>query len=163
VKFTICLPVIKTGKAPNVIPSECEMDGLLRSFDDDITIELKGRIDKLVNEVCLARKCKVDCNIKSQYPATKNTEKEAENVIRVGKKVLGESNVLTDESIIVKASEDFSFYTRIKPGAFFFLSAARNKGDMLHTKSYNPDDKVIEIASNVWYRLVEDRFSLNFG
>lgn len=40
----------------------------------------------------------------------KNTETEAENVIRVAKKVVGEENV-DGKNVPVRASEDFAFFT----------------------------------------------------
>lgn len=52
---------------------------------------------------------------------TSNTAKETEHVMRVGRKVLGE-NMVGAGPLPVMASEDFGEYTKIKPGAFFFLT-----------------------------------------
>lgn len=159
--FTVALPMIKTGNAPNAISDTCVMQGILRSFDETFTLEFKGRLEKLIHSCCEKYGCKVDAVLKSIYPAVWNTEKETENIIRVGKKVLGEDKIRSDK-LPVYASEDFSYFSRVVPGAFFFLTSSRKDTDLLHTDHFNPHEDVIPIGCDVWYRLVEDRFGLNF-
>ncbi len=98
--------------------------------------------------------------MKTVYPALKNTKEEAEHVIRIGKQVLGEKNV-SDVEVPVKASEDFAFYTKFKPGAFFFLSSRIKETDALHSNCFNPDEKLIPIAAQLWTKLVADRFEIS--
>lgn len=57
-------------------------------------------------------------------PINVNTEVEAGHVLRVGERVFGKGKV-GKGLLPFKASEDFAFYTKYKPGAFFFLSSAR--------------------------------------
>ncbi len=45
--------------------------------------------------------------------------------MRVGKKLFGEENVGKGK-LPFRATENFSYFTKIKPGAFFFLSSARS-------------------------------------
>lgn len=54
-----------------------------------------------------------------------NSEKEAENVLRVAKEYLGEGR--SGHGILpFKASEDFSYFTQARPGAFFFLCTKKS-------------------------------------
>lgn len=159
--FTIALPMIKTGNAPNAISDTCEMQGLLRSFDVDFTNEFKGKLEKIIHSICNQYGCTVNTEIRSKYPALFNREKEAENVARVGKKVLGENNVRSDK-LPVYASEDFAYFPHILPGAFYFLTSSSKPTDLLHTDHFNPHEDVIPIGCEMWYRLVEDRFGLEF-
>lgn len=99
-------------------------------------------------------------NIYDEYPALINTKDEAENVLRVAKKVFGEENI--DNSILpLRASEDFSYFCKLRPGAFFFLSS-NPKEKVLHGDDFNIDDKLIDYGSEMWLRLIEDRFGLEF-
>ena len=160
--FTVALPMIKTGNAPNAISDTCVMSGVMRSFEDEFTNEFKGRLKSMIDEIVARYGCTVDADIRSIYPAVNNHEKETENVIRVGKKVLGEDKIKSDK-LPVYASEDFAYFPKVVPGAFFFLTSSRNDTDLLHTDNFNPHEDVIPIGCEIWYRLVEDRFGLNFN
>jgi len=161
-KFTICLPYIKTGNAPNAISDTCVIKGALRSFDANFTKEFHERLRKLIEENVKKYDCHADILIELMYPSTHNTDKETEHVINVGKKVFGEGNVGEDPRLPVYGAEDFSYFTQERPGAFFFLSSARNEGDVLHTNKFNANDDLIPLASNMWFRLIEDRFEVTF-
>jgi len=161
-KFTICLPYIKTGNAPNAISDTCVIKGSLRSFDASFTKEFQERLRKLIEENVKKYDCHADILIEEEYPSTHNTDKETEHVIRVGKKVLGEENVGEGPGLPVYATEDFSYFTQERPGAYFFLSSARNEGDLLHSNKFNANDDLIPLASNMWFRLIEDRFEVTF-
>lgn len=50
-----------------------------------------------------------------------------------------------------KASEDFAFYTKFKPGAFFFLSTGEGENSpMIHDCHFNFNDGLIEPAAKFW-------------
>jgi len=161
-KFTICLPFIKTGNAPNAISDTAQLKGAFRSFEKKFTDEFRARLRSLVEETCKSYGCNPDIKIEEMYPATVNTDKETDNVVRVATKVFGEGNVLEDERLPVFGAEDFSYFSQERPGCFFFLSSARNEGDVLHTNKFNAHDGVIPLASEMWLRLIEDRFELKF-
>jgi metal-dependent amidase/aminoacylase/carboxypeptidase family protein len=57
---------------------------------------------------------------------TSNTKKEAENVLRVAREHLGEDKV-GQGTLPFRASEDFGYYTMVKPGAFFFFCTKREE------------------------------------
>jgi len=160
-KFVFCMPMIRTGKAFNAISDTCEFQGTLRSFNDDLAVDFLAALRKMIDLTSAKYGCTAEMNISSSYPAVNNHEKEAENVIRVAKKVFGEENV-SPGALPVYGGEDFSYYIREKPGAFFFLSSCRNEGDILHTCNFNPHDDLIPLASSMWYKLVEDRFDIVF-
>lgn len=161
INFALAIPVVKGSEVANVIPDTCSMIGTMRSFDPEDTMIIKEKLEKLIRNCANEHGCKVDVMMKTVYPALKNTEKEAEHVIRIGKKVLGENNVITEGLIPVKASEDFAFFTKFRPGAFFFLSARRKDTDALHSNCYNPDEKVITISSEFWLKLIAERFEIS--
>lgn len=51
----------------------------------------------------------------------------------------------------LKASDDFGFFTQIKPGAYFFLSSSKGEGQgMVHTDTYDFNDDLIDPASRFW-------------
>lgn len=54
---------------------------------------------------------------------TINHKNEADNVVRVAKKLYGDG-IAGPDGFPIKASEDFGFYLEQTPGAFFFVSGA---------------------------------------
>ena len=77
--------------------------------------------------------------------------------MRVGRKVLGE-NMVGAGPLPVMASEDFGEYTKIKPGAFFFLTTQQKPNTpMVHTPNFDFNDKIIPHAVNIWLELALDR------
>lgn len=158
-KFTLCLPYIKTGDALNAISETCVIKGALRSFRDEFPTEVKSRLHNLFDETCKKYGCKAEPKIEPMYPSLWNTDKETEHVIRIGKKIFGDSNII-EEGLPVYGGEDFAYFNRERPGAFFFLSSARNPGDLLHTNKFNPSDDLIPSACEMWLRLIEDRFEI---
>ena len=61
----------------------------------------------------------------------------------------------------VRASEDFSFYLKEKPGALFFMGSAKMENDTyLHDSKFNFNDSVIDYAANFWLNLALDRLQI---
>ena len=54
------------------------------------------------------------------YPATVNSEREAEFAARVGERVFGKGNVITEHEPTM-GGEDFSYMLQARPGAYVFL------------------------------------------
>ena len=55
------------------------------------------------------------------------------------------------------ASEDFAFYTKIVPSAYFLLGTGMPHG--LHESKFNFNDDLIEPMCKLWLQLVLDRLS----
>lgn len=81
--------------------------------------------------------------------------------MRVGEKVFGQGKS-NNGKLPFKASEDFAFFTKVKPGAFFFLSSARIEQNppMLHNSNFDFNDELIPKAAYFWYELALDRLGL---
>jgi amidohydrolase len=161
--FVSTFPLFQCGEAPNVIAEKCYLKGTLRSFDADFTLEFKTKLQQIVDESAKKYNCKVETVFQTNYPVTFNHDTETENVRRVGEKVYGKENVIS-EGLPVYASEDFSFFLEAVPGCFFFLGSHKKDGDMLmlHNSHFDFNDELIPKASEFYMKLVEDRFELNF-
>lgn len=94
-----------------------------------------------------------------RLPVT-NTPAEAGHVLRVAQGFYGTENA--GKGILpVLASEDFGHFTQSKPGAFFFLSSAKEDvSPMLHSNNFDFNDDLIESTGRFWLSLVRDRFEL---
>lgn len=60
--------------------------------------------------------------------------------MRIGKKVFGNDNA-DGKDLPSKASEDFGYFTDIKPGAYFFLTSHKGKDQgIIHSKNFDFND-----------------------
>jgi len=163
--FVCTLPVLHVGETQNVIAERAVLEGLLRSFDNKFTLEFKSELQKIIDEVCEKYKCKHEFTFFTSYPVLNNTKEEAEHVKRVASGVYGGENV-GEGGLPAFASEDFSYFTEKIPGAFFFVATwdkdTQEEPLQLHNLHYNFNDAAIEKASELWFKLAEDRLGLNF-
>ena len=155
------MPMFHCGEAPNVIHERAELRGTIRSYSEELTLEIKSKFQNMAEDVCKKHSVKLDLDLNTKYPPIINTEKESQFVKEVAEQVYGKENV-TEEGLPIMASEDFSFFTRFIPGAFFFPTTGRKDTDnpYLHEPTYNFDDDAIEKASELFAKLTLHRFDV---
>ena len=143
------------------ISSSVKLMGSLRSFDEKLTLEVKSKFQLLCEKVCEAQGVLLDIKLNTNYPCVFNSSDKVERVAEIAKKVYGEDNV-TEEGLPLMASEDFGYYTRHKPGVFFFPTTGKTEdfNAYLHEPTYIFDDEAIEKASELFYRIALDRLGL---
>jgi metal-dependent amidase/aminoacylase/carboxypeptidase family protein len=89
------------------------------------------------------------------YPATVNSEREAEFAARVGERVFGAGNVIRDVDPTM-GGEDFAYFLERKPGAYVFLGQGGAPGGcMLHNPNYDFNDAVIPLGAGYLAALAE--------
>jgi hippurate hydrolase len=156
--FTFSLPMIKGSAATNIIPDTAELGGTFRSLEKGLYERFKKEFTAICEECCSARNCKLDLYIQNMYPILFNTEKEALFVEKVAKDLFGEEHAGA-LGVPVYASEDFSYFTEQRPGAYFFVGSAREgRTTMLHQRTYNFNDEALDHGSKFWMKLIETRF-----
>lgn len=90
-----------------------------------------------------------------------NTSPEAEHVLRVAETFYGKDNV-GQGPLPFRASEDFGYFCKEKPGAFFFLSSARvENGPMLHSNNFDFNEDLIDSTGRFWLALARDRLEVS--
>ena len=89
------------------------------------------------------------------YPATVNTQKEAEFARDVAVELVGQENVVWDLDPSM-GSEDFSFMLQEKPGAYVRLGqGGMESGCFLHNTKYDFNDEVIPLGAGYLAALAE--------
>jgi len=140
----------------NVIPGHVELIGTVRTFRDETREMAEQRIRAIATSVAqgLGAACTID--YRRGYPATVNTEKEAAFAARVGEKVFGKGNVITDGEPTM-GGEDFSYMLQARPGAYVFLGQGGTPGGcFLHNPGYDFNDDVIPLGASYLSALVEE-------
>ncbi len=141
--------------APSVIPSHATLIGTVRTFSDDVQKIVESRMRKLVATIADAFGATAELNYKRQYPATINTEKEANFLADIASDLFGEERVVRN-LIPSMGSEDFSFMLQQKPGAYFRLGqGGAEQGKLLHNPNFDFNDEIIPMGSSMFAALVE--------
>ena len=154
-KFVSTIPVFQAGEACNVISETCFITGTIRSFVKGLSQEVVEKLESFLKDLTLDG-FKYEFKW-SSWPMVVNTEKEADHVLRIGKKVFGEENAHS-KGLPVRASEDFCYFNDYRPGAFFFVGTGIEPNQpFLHNAGFNFNDEVIPKACLNWLELALDR------
>ena len=138
--------VIAEG-ATNVIPNEVNMEGTLRTFDEEWRMRAHQHIVDITTSVANAFGAKAKVNVVKGYPFLKNDEVKTEMAKNWAVDYLGNDNV--EELDIWPAGEDFAYYSQEVPSCFYRLGTRNKKlgiDSMLHTPTFNIDESAIEIG-----------------
>ncbi|MCC6210128.1 MAG: amidohydrolase [Burkholderiales bacterium] len=144
----------------NVIPDFVKLIGTVRTFRPETRDMAEARIGSIVAGVAKALGGGADCEYRRGYPATVNTVREARFAARVGERVFGKANVITDAEPTM-GGEDFSFMLQARPGAYVFLGQGGGPDNcFLHNPGYDFNDDIIPLGAGYLAALVEDSLPL---
>ena len=116
----ISLGAVHAGSANNVIPNEVDLNGTIRSFDEETRANLHEQLEQAL-AITRAFGGDYELQIQSGYPATYNDPAVAETARAVAEKTVGAENLRPAHPIM--GAEDFSYMTQKAPGAMIFLGA----------------------------------------
>jgi amidohydrolase len=136
---------VQANGATNVIPQEVLIDGTFRTMNEEWRSEahklIKSTIETKAKEMggdCIVRIDKGYPVLINNYDLTTEAQKAAEQY-------LGKENVVTLEKRMT--SEDFAFYSLLKPACFYRLgtaNAARGITSGVHTNTFDIEEKALE-------------------
>src|SRR6185369_3118283 len=120
------------------------------------------RVREIATKVAEALGARATVEYARGYPATINSARESEFAARVGERVFGAANVITDFDPVM-GGEDFSYMLQAKPGAYMFLGQGGGpNGCFLHNPGYDFNDEVIPLGAGYLAALVEESLPLAF-
>ena len=147
---------VEGGTAHNIIPEKVKLWGTARTLSpetEELVVEKLHALAKGITEPVGGR---YTLEFNPGYPAVINSEEEAKAVLKTAKDLFGEEAVIEMKRPIM-AGEDFAFYQRHFPGAFFFVGSGSKQSDSeypWHHPKYNVDDRFFEIAIPLMASLV---------
>ena len=134
---------ITGGSAHNVIPEKVSILGTVRTFSDEVTNTIHNRMEAIVKSVTESAGGSYKANFQLGYPPVLNDEESTNLLLNTARSVLGEKNVNELDRPLM-AGEDFAFYQKEIPGAFFYLGSGSDEADSKwswHHPRYNVDEK----------------------
>lgn len=140
----ISIGSVHGGEANNVIPDEVKLTGTIRSFEDDTRKQLWDELEKAFG-VARALGGDYQLNIRKGYPAMHNDDQIAGVIEQVTVDLLGRNHLHVEDTGM--GAEDFSYMTRLAPGAMFMLGS---KLDTVNRPHHSPifdlDESVLPVG-----------------
>ncbi|HEY8314182.1 MAG TPA: amidohydrolase [Candidatus Baltobacteraceae bacterium] len=136
-----------SGSTFNVIPTEAEMEGTVRSFDKEVRTSMPERMERILKGLSIAMRVEFEMRYRMGYPPTVNDPMMNGVVRAVGRDVLGADNVVDPHDIVMWA-EDMSYMMEERPGAYFVVGA---RGTELgtqpqHSARYDIDERALAVG-----------------
>ena len=141
----------------NVVSDYAVIKMTLRTFSDQTNDFIEGKIRAIADNTAsqMGGTAKVDARI--NYPAMFNDAKVCASMHKSHAKVVGEENAVEAELDIT--SEDFSYFSRIKPACYFRLgirNARKGSGQALHANDFMLDEDALAIGAKAFIQFVLD-------
>ena len=131
----------------NVIPSEVNLKGTMRTFDEEKRKALKNNISKVANDIAKEYGCKAEVFIEQGYPSLKNDVALTEKCTAFAKELFGESKV--KELPRLMTAEDFAWYSQKVPACFYRLGTSNPAKGIVakqHTSTFDIDENSMKIG-----------------
>lgn len=139
---------IHSGTAPNIIPSEAEISGIIRTVNENDRALMKKRFVELVDGVAKSHNCSAEITIENGYPSLINSEEVVARVIESAKKVVGKENIVKQMEPSMGV-ESFAYFANERPAAFYYLGTkneVKKTDKPAHGSFFNIDEEALPIG-----------------
>lgn len=110
---------IQAGEGYNIIPEKAMIQGTVRYFHEEVQEQIIEMMERMVEGTCSSFGASGRLEYVKGDPAVVNNPEMNRIVEEVGREILQADNVVP--APISMAGEDFSYYFKKLPGAYFFL------------------------------------------
>ncbi len=127
--------------ATNVIPDRVALQGTMRLYDEPAREAMKERVRAICRafEEQEAMRCTLE--IREGYPSVVNDA----TLTRQAEELLRQRGLRIEKLTLRPTSEDFGWYGTRYPALFYRLGVGPDAG-RVHTASFNPDERAIEVG-----------------
>jgi amidohydrolase len=154
----ISVGIIRSGTRGNIIPEDSEIQGTIRTFDPKLRKEIYDEIRQVAKGVAVGTgtEITVEFDVGGFYPVTFNN---TELVERLTPSLRKATNNKVYEMTPSTGAEDFSFFSNVIPGMYFWLGV-NAPGVMEAPGNHSPyfvvDDGALDEGLKALVYLVED-------
>ena len=150
---------IQGGVRNNIIPDEVQLEGTIRTFDQDMQVDVHRRIQQTAQSIAQSGGADAKVEIFPGYPVTVNDPALTERMVPTLTRVAGANNVAVGP--LVTAAEDFSYFAKVVPGLFIFLGSvssgiAPETSPANHSPLYAVDEAVLPLGMRTLANLAAD-------
>jgi amidohydrolase len=118
----VSVTTVHGGDAHNVIPSQVDMSGTIRTFDPETREMVLRRFRQVVENTAAAAGCRAEIDTQMLTPAVINQPEIARQVSDMAQAVFPQCRV--DRQFQTMGSEDMAYMMQEIPGCYFFIGSA---------------------------------------
>ena len=139
---------IQGGDCHNVIPNEVELEGTIRTFNEETRNWVPKVMEDLIRGITTSQGAAYEFKYEPKYPALINDKYMTSFAKESLKKVVGEENVF-DLKEPNMGGEDFAYFAQKVQSAFIFVGIANNKSEPVihHNPYFKSDSKNVGILA----------------
>lgn len=154
----LSIGTINGGYRYNVIADRVDMTGTVRTLQPATRERLKQRLEEMVRGLTAAFGADYELEYTAVYPVTRNNDEVTVVVEKAARAVVGPERVQV-KSKPSMGSEDFAYFTRVRPGCFFLVGCrneAKGCGFPHHHPRFDIDEEALPIGAAVMVRAAVD-------
>jgi amidohydrolase len=138
---------INGGSQYNIIPDSVEIEGTVRTLDEETRKYISKRMKDIVSNITIGFRGSFEYEYLFGYSVVVNDSKLADNFYESIKKVIPEKSIVFLKKPTM-VGEDFSYYTKNIPGLYIFLSSKKEKYPPPHHNSkFDIDESVLYLGT----------------
>lgn len=150
---------VNGGTIYNIIPSEVNLTGTVRSFDSSIQSLAEERLKEITETTCKAFGATAEFQYEKGYPPLVNDEDMVDFFLEVAGETLGEEKIKTIDPVM--GGEDFAYFLQKIPGAFFFFGMGDGMEFPHHHPAFDIDENALPQATLLMTRLALEYLQRN--
>lgn len=148
------------GTTHNVIPGSVELEGTVRTLDEEVRKEIPETMERIIKGVTEAHGASYSLEYQHGYRPVINDEEVTRVVEETAREVFGEASLEMMRPIM--GGEDFSAYQQVTPGTFLFIGAGNEEKGITashHHPRFTVDEDALEYGVkmhvNTAFRLLD--------
>ena len=148
---------IHGGNRFNIIADEVEMQGTVRTLDEDVHRRVQELMRQTIEGVTSAYGATFELNFQESSAVTYNDPKLVEETLPTLRRVVGDANVVSLKPFM--ASEDFSYFQKVVPGFYYFLGVGNKAKGITagwHTPEFDVDEDSLVVGVKVMSNVLLD-------
>lgn len=136
---------IHGGTVGNIIPDQVTLGGTMRSFKDEVALQIRQRMTEIAQGLARAMGCEARLWFPELYnPATVNDPAMADIVRGRARELVGEDNLVGDHRTM--GAEDAAHFLKAAPGAYVFIGAGVHDEEEKNEPHHSPRFEINEDA-----------------
>jgi amidohydrolase len=145
------------GTAPNIIPQSAKIEVTVRNYGENQRQALKGKIGRLVTNICEAAGASFDLTYKFGDASVYNDPALVRQALATAERVLGGKAALVEEKPEM-GGEDFSYFGKIAPAVMLGLGVIPpdRETTAVHSPTFVADEASIPIGVSLMANIILD-------
>lgn len=152
---------INGGFNQNIIPDEVELEGTVRTVNNETRQLIARRIEEITKGITAAMRADYEVQYDFKYPPLINSEEFTNFFVNSAKKIIDGKDIF-EMKYPVMGGEDMAYFLEKAPGTFFFLSNPNEIDGVIyphHNSKFDVDESLFYKGTALFIQTVFDYLS----